>query len=990
MALTSGLSIKKPISAWNRPLKANFKDIFKAVGKAGFDAATQNWVDVGKDAVDALTAVGLDISKEPAELAWSLIYNSLRRAIFRLVGESQYLMKDVPSDIDRLTESLDLSFENNTLEITDAFFENPERLSVIQDIKKPLKQWFEGVGIEPSQAEALCNRLPIYFVFSINDEWRRHSLEYGLISEQVKTPFTQADSRERGRLLYDAWLQTQIQEPMMFEAFGLSDVYVPLRAFFERKRENNDEDEELLVRVRHGEHERCERVVVDLATELDSWIRVADKHDSIRVVSGGPGSGKSSFAKIFAANHASKGTFPVLFIPLHQFDSTGDMVKAIGEFIRYDEYIKDNPVDPDDDELRLLIIFDGLDELAMQGKLAKEVAQAFVQEVQAKVSQFNRRKTRLQVVITGRDVAVQESFRDPCHILHVLPYFIPKNNRGEKTREYTDEGHLLDRDQRNDWWQKYAAATQRAFVDMPTDLDRGTLTEITAQPLLNYLVAFSYVQNKLTLSETTNLNTIYADLLNAVYDRGYEGKNRRHAAIGELSRDQFIRVLEEIALAAWHGDGRTTTVKEIEEHCKNSGLKRLLDIFEEGAEAGVTRLLAAFYFRQSGDRSNERTFEFTHKSFGEYLTALRIVRAMEKIQKQIDKRHEDMEEGWDERQALQHWAEVCGPTRMDSYLLSFLKDEVALRNTEKLGKLQKTFSYLISVMLRQGIPMEKLEPSLKFHEANRWAINTEEALLAALAACAQTTQKPSEIALPTPESFGAWIKRLQGQRTGGENVVALLSLSFLDLSHACLDFIDFYGVSLDRSNFKRAGLYGINFRNAHLDGVSFKGARLSGSIFRGARLSKTNFQHATLTGSDFSNARLIEIDFVSARLSRSMERRYPGGLSFTGARFNRVNFENAYLIGADFQGANLNRVSFKNARLDGANFSGTRLDESDFQGASLKDMVWDEETNWHRVRNLNDAVDVPESLKEKFSNVIQKSLFSDDDDDNESNAETLL
>lgn len=570
MTLISGLSVKKPVSAFNRPLKVNFKGRLKALVKAGFDAATQNWVGVGEDAVDALVAIGLS-SKDPAELSWALIYNSLRQAIFRLVGESQYLMKDIPSDIDYLSESLDLSFENNVLEITDTFFEHPEQLSILQDLKKPLRQWFEGVGIEPSQAEALSNRLPTYFVFSVNDEWRRHSSDYGLIAEQVKTPFTQADSRERGWLLYNAWLQRQIQEPMMFEAFGLSDVYVPLRAFFEREREEDDEDEELLQKSRHSGPEKLEKVVVDLAAELDRWIGVADRNDSIRVVSGGPGSGKSSFAKVFAAHQAFQGAFPVLFIPLHQFDSTGELIKAIGEFVRYDEYIEDNPINPDNDELRILIVFDGLDELTMQGKLAKEVAQAFVQEVQAKVSQFNRHKTRLQVVITGRDVAVQESFRDSCQILHVLPYFVPKRNRFVSKSDgvernhryhydhrcYYDEEHLLDNDQRDDWWQKYAAATQRDFVKMPTDLDLDTLTEITAQPLLNYLVAFSYVQDKLTLSETTNLNTIYANLLNAVYDRGYEGKNRRHAAIGKLTKDEFIRVLEEIALAAWHGDGRT-------------------------------------------------------------------------------------------------------------------------------------------------------------------------------------------------------------------------------------------------------------------------------------------------------------------------------------------------------------------------------------------------------------------------------------------------
>jgi uncharacterized protein YjbI with pentapeptide repeats len=951
MNLESGLSVKKPVSAWNKPLKVNFKDLFKALGSAGSDVATQNWVGVGKDAVDAIAAVGLT-SKDPAELAWSLIYNSLTKAIYRLVGESQYLMTDVPSDIDPLIESLDWSFENKDLEITDDFFKHPEQLSLVKDIQLPLRQWFEGVGVSAPQAEALSNRLPSYFTFSLEDEWRRHSQDYEPITARVKTPFTEADGRARGWRLYNAWLQKEIKEPMMLEAFGLDDVYVPLRAYFKQKREKEkgeaeESGEALAITGRHGERGQYERVVVDLEAVLNTWLRADEKNDAIRVISGGPGSGKSSFAKIFAAHHAFKGSFPVLFIPLHQFDPTGDLIKAIGEFIRYDEYIKENPVDPENDDLKLLIIFDGLDELAMQGKLAKEVAQEFVREVQDKVSQFNRRKTRLQVVITGREVAVQDSCKDPCQMLHVFPYFVPEDERKQENDEpYLDSARLLACDQRNEWWQKYGAATQREFDAMPSELDHGSLTEITAQPLLNYLVALSYVQGKLTLSETTSLNTIYADLLDAVYERGYEGKNRRHAAIGDMTKDQFIRILEEIALAAWHGNGRTTTVKEIEEHCNNSGLKQLLDIFEEGAKAGVTRLLAAFYFRKSGERNSEHTFEFTHKSFGEYLTALRIVRAMERIQKQLDKRKGDMEEGWDEKQALLHWAEVCGPTRMDAYLLNFLSDEVALKNAEEAAKLQKTFGHLIGVMLRQGMPMEKIESPLNkfsFYTANQWAINAEESLLAALTVCARVTKELSKVDWPTPEAFGTWIRRLQGQRTGVKNVVALLSLSLLDLSETVLDFLDFYGANLERANLEGADLYGVTFGRASLYGANLKGASLERTNLEGANLERANLKGASLERTNFYGANLERANLEGADLEQAnlegadLERANLKGASLERTNFYGANLERAHLEGVNLKRADLRTANLELANLEGANLEGANLEESNLEDANLED-----------------------------------------------------
>jgi hypothetical protein len=112
-------------------------------------------------------------------------------------------------------------------------------------------------------------------------------------------------------------------------------------------------------------------------------------------------------------------------------------------------------------------------------------------------------------------------------------------------------------------------------------------------------------------SKDINLNSIYEDLVTAVHERGYE-KRRTHYSIRHMTLDQFSRVLEEIGLAAWHGDGRTTTVLEIEEHCKASGVGGMLDAFQEGAKAGVTRLLAAFFFRHTGSGSVATLRLFSH------------------------------------------------------------------------------------------------------------------------------------------------------------------------------------------------------------------------------------------------------------------------------------------------------------------------------------------------------------------------------------------
>jgi hypothetical protein len=227
-----------------------------------------------------------------------------------------------------------------------------------------------------------------------------------------------------------------------------------------------------------------------------------DREDAIRVICGGPGCGKSSFTKIWAAQLAESSPIPVLFIPLHQFECEADLVDAIGTFIRTDPdgLLPPNPLSGESAEQRLLLIFDGLDELAMQGKVGTEAAQQFVREVQRQLDRFNQRELRLQVLLSGRDLAVQvnrNELRKEGQILHVLPYFVAQDERAA----YEDTQKLLATDLRNRWWQNYGVVSGRGYTAIPTELAQDSLSDITAQPLLNYLVALSYIRGELNISD---------------------------------------------------------------------------------------------------------------------------------------------------------------------------------------------------------------------------------------------------------------------------------------------------------------------------------------------------------------------------------------------------------------------------------------------------------------------------------------------------------
>ncbi|MEM7063945.1 MAG: pentapeptide repeat-containing protein [Cyanobacteria bacterium P01_B01_bin.77] len=913
-----GLHISQPIAVWNRPLNANFKDLFKALGKGSIDAATGQWIGFGKDIVDASAALGLGNS--PGQTAWLLVYRSLARAMEDLVEDSKELLITYPEDLEQLCNSLDLSLEDTELVIDHRFFDQPQNLPLLDAVQIPLVQFLEPFLSNIHQAQSIASRLPSYFIFALDQEWRQRAQEYSSLIDNLETPFTQAGRREQEWRLYSAWLQKQINEPMFLEAFGLRQIYVPQLAYYRHKIDDAD--------TRFGyQGKNYEQVVVDLETDLANWLQSTDKTDVIRIVSGGPGSGKSSFAKVFAANQSTQKN-RVLFIPLHQFDPTGDLEIAIAKFIQYGNFLSTNPLDFQYMSEQLLIIFDGLDELALQGRIAKEVAQSFIREVQRKVERYNQHNILLKVLITGREIVVQDNsseFRQPRQILYLLPYCIPEDqSKKDDSALYIDPHQWLTKDRRQDWWRLYGSINGQSYTGLPPELDRGNLIEITAQPLLNYLVALSYTQGKLAFGAETNLNQIYYSLLQAVYERGYE-RNRRHAALQGMTQRDFIRILEEIALASWHGDGRTTTVKEIEAHCDNSGLRSLLRVFEEGAQAGVTRLLAAFYFRQSGGlRDGERTFEFTHKSFGEYLTARRIVRCIDRIHMMMQRRTEDIDEGWDTREGLVYWAKICAsPTSMSYYLFEFVKDEIRLQQSERVAQWQTTLVKLVNFLMRHWMPMERLTPrDTTFRNEAVRARHAEEALFAVLNACACVTQKISNIQWRWPGSFGGLLGTLLGQQlTNDENPVILHSLGYLNL--------------------KNCTLIGRNLRNADLTGADLTGANLSNSNLYGANLQKTTFQSVNLTEANLRGADLCGVTMKDVNLAEANLR----GANLQKTTLQTVNLAEANLCDADLCEVTMKDVNLAEANLRGANLQKTTLQtvnlaEASLFGADLKEIDW--------------------------------------------------
>jgi hypothetical protein len=965
------LPISKPVSDWNKPHRWSLKALFKALAKtftraaggaiagASAGAATGSLEaaafggavgalaagapEVTSDFFDAVTTAPEPRELSPEELAWALIQRALSEATGKLVLETSLDIARMPSDPEALSDSLEKlldQVEESAFTLDASFFRRPVDLPLIAALREPFRRLLMDHGIGEGAAKVAVEGLRQAFVLALHEEWRRRPGEYKKLKSAVKTPFTEASEQELAWERYAASLRAQINDRIFGDELKLAHVYVWPRAYWL-------EEVEVKVKGRRGSaafdskegidpSRKKRRVVVMLGEELDAWLERADPSDAVRVLAGGPGAGKSSFTKMFAARRAARGD-RVLLIPLHELhDPSRDLEWLVGDFVRRGSHLPHNPLDGRMGEARLLLIFDGLDELSMQGKAAAEVAKGFVAEVMRYAGSRNQSGLRLQAILDGRDVIVQaceaELRNRPGQVLHVLPYLVPERKQWVEEEGCKDPKDLLAIDQRDTWWLGYHAVTGRGKGGLPEELKRSELDEITAQPLLSYLVALARARGSIDFStKEINRNEIYEDLVEAVYERQYAG-GRQHPEARDLSLDQFFRVLEEVGVAAWHGDGRTASVPEIERRCEESKVTHLLTKLKTAASSGATRLLTAFYFRKRGEQGGDPRFEFTHKSFGEYLVARRVVGALKKMEKQLQPKSEALDEGWDERDALGHWASLCGPAAMDRNLLQFLCDEVALEGADVADRWQAMICALVTTVLRSGMPMERLQPRLSTHpEEARQARNAEEALLSAHWACARVTRRVGDVGWPHEKSVGRWLSQLGAQDVPGQRALAFRCLGFLNLRDQ-----DLFWHDLINANLFRAHLIGADLRNANLFGANLRGADLSGADLSGALLRGAFLMVADLSGADLSDADLRGTYLMRANLSgANLSRAHLSGAHLSGANLSRAHLSGADLRGAVLEGADLSGADLRGAVLEGAVLEGALLSGANLTGVDL-------------------------------------------------------
>lgn len=362
--IDGGIHAEKP-GRWT-PQRVNLRGLFtelsKVVVKVAGGAAMMSvaplpmgvvagWSTIASalpDLVAALANVGM---LTEGERAYILVKRALSHALAELVVESHSLLsKAIGEGI--FTQA---GGEDVELVLAPDFVQHPREVTLLRPTQSLLEEWLTSHGLSEVQAKTTAERLPTYFGLSLHEELTQHAEFFGPLLRMLKSDTATLSMEAWAWDRYRAELIREPYRPLFDETFGLERIFVPLRAkWYEKKREGREE--------KQVEHE------VALKATLTEWWAAGAWEDNLRVLSGDPGSGKSSCAKMWAAQMAEAHPgWRAVYVPLHEFGYRGDLRENLKTYLKDKKSIDVDLLEPRCPD-SVLLFFDGLDELAMQGK----------------------------------------------------------------------------------------------------------------------------------------------------------------------------------------------------------------------------------------------------------------------------------------------------------------------------------------------------------------------------------------------------------------------------------------------------------------------------------------------------------------------------------------------------------------------------------------------------------------------------------------------
>ncbi|MBN9562347.1 MAG: ATP-binding protein [Alphaproteobacteria bacterium] len=346
------------------------------------------------EAVSALTeaAGAIRIDSPPGERAWQLFALSFAWAFDELRATDQVDGEKIEIAIRSALEAAKSAVKEGGQIMPYSFLQRPTTLPLYQKTRDKFTEHRVAfrAGVEES-SRALAARFDAAFNRAVFELWSHRVELFQPIATALNAPGFVASSFDlqwaayRRRLIHDFEVRPVFGQEKT--KISLGQLYIPLRAVWYEQEPPNERGSALVV---PKARERKPRIL-RLDDHLDSWVRTAAPSDQIKLIGGGPGSGKSTTIRAFARRLADVVDLRPLLIPLAHINIDLDLRDAVNSLFveRTQGTFRDLPLSRHavEDGPPLVLLFDGLDELAKPGEAANDLTRLFISKL-VRLEQF--------------------------------------------------------------------------------------------------------------------------------------------------------------------------------------------------------------------------------------------------------------------------------------------------------------------------------------------------------------------------------------------------------------------------------------------------------------------------------------------------------------------------------------------------------------------------------------------------------------------------
>ena len=275
---------------------------------------------------------------------------------------------------------------------------------------------------------------------------------------------------------------------------------------------------------------------------------------------------------MLARDVARAGHYNVYFVSLHGLDVSNSIEQIVDNYVQWASHSDGGLLESPLKWLRtdykpLLLIFDGLDEVARPDREGPEVTRKFVSNLRHWLGGANGgRELRVKALTLGRPRAAEDAADEISlasrALIHVAP--LCPSRRGDPSGAAPRAQIVIAGsarsigtiEQREEYWANWTKVEPACPKDPPEGLFEASLRDLTIEPLLLYLLIFSGYAGANWQEAAENRNRVYEAIFRKVHERDVKEKGH---ALKEHLKDEadFFILMECLGLAAWRGGGRT-------------------------------------------------------------------------------------------------------------------------------------------------------------------------------------------------------------------------------------------------------------------------------------------------------------------------------------------------------------------------------------------------------------------------------------------------